>query len=119
MQDKDYIRALTTPLCVVLGVAAVIFIFNQVLQMMPSERTPEVMKEATSVAGTAIAMIGTLVGFVTGQAVGASGKEKAEDRASNAMEQAMTAERRAGIISGMAPSDVVEQARQQYPDLFK
>ncbi len=119
LTDKDYIRVLTTPFCVVLGVFGVIYIFNQSMTIMPNDHTLDTMKEATTVAGSAIAMIGTLVGFVAGQAVGAAGKEKADDRADSAMDKAMKAEKKAGIISGMAPSGVMEKVLKEHGDLFQ
>lgn len=119
MLDKDFIRILTTPACVIVGVLAVLYVFTKTMTMMPDTASMDAMKEATGVAGSAIAMIGTLVGFVAGQAVGAAGKEKADQRASDAMEKAMTAERRVAAISSMSSTDVVAQAKDKYPELFK
>ena len=117
MKDKDLIRILITPTLVIVGIIAVLLIFYQTLRIMPQGVSADAMKEIAGVAGTAIAMIGTLVGFISGHTAGAAGREKAEDRATVAMDQMMKAEKGIDILWGMEP-EVMERARQKWPDLF-
>ena len=117
MKDKDLIRILITPILVIAGIVAVLIIFYQTMKIMPQGVSADAMKEIAGVAGTAIAMIGTLVGFIAGHTAGAAGREKAEDRAMDAMEQKMKAEKGMDVLWGMEP-EMMESARQKRPDLF-
>jgi hypothetical protein len=87
------------------------------IALMPQSLTTEVMKEISGVAGTAIAMIGTLVGFIAGHTAGAAGKERADERAVTAMDQQMKVEKSIAALWGMDP-EMMEKARQRLPDLY-
>ena len=65
-------------------------------------------KSVVAVMGAVTGIVGTLVGYVAGQ----SGKDKAENRAIKA-EQQLTA------VVGEGGKDVLKQARDAYPELFK
>ena len=110
--DKDILRMGVICFCVVAGIVAVYFIHRQTMTVMSQGSDANQIKEYVGMAGTAITMIGTLVGFVAGQAAGATGKEKSDERAAKA-------ETRAAVIGGMSPPDVVKQAMSEHPDLFQ
>jgi hypothetical protein len=57
-------------------------------------------------------VIGTLVAAFFGYQQGSAGKEKAEDKASKAQDQV-------SALKEVASTDVVDLARQRYPDLFR
>jgi hypothetical protein len=116
MRDRDTFRTVATFVSAALGIVIVFVIFNITRGHAANK------DEATlviGIAGTAISMIGTLVGFVAGQAVGATGKEKAEERAGEATQRADRAERRASVVSGLSEPGVLRQARAEFPDLFQ
>jgi hypothetical protein len=114
----DTVRVYITPICALVGVLAVLYIFSRTMAEMPPGTSLDAMKEATAMAGSAIAMIGTLIGFVAGQAVGAAGKEKAEERATAMTDKAMNAAQAVAMLSGMAP-DAARDARNSHPKLFE
>lgn len=80
-----------------------------VLVFRHASKPAEVIVAVLGPIGTAV---GTLAGFVAGARVGSEGKDKAEKRADEA-------QRKYAAVVESAPSDVVDQARSRYPDLFR
>lgn len=61
---------------------------------------------------SATTVIGTLVGAFFGYQQGAAGKEKAEERAENAQKEARA-------LYQVTSPEVIDKAKQLYPDVFK
>ena len=114
MKDNDFWRILITPFLVVVGIAAVLYIFKSTMAAMATGAELEAMKELSGLAGGTIAMIGTLVGYIAGHSAGAVGKERADARASKAEKQStamLTAMK-------MEASTTMDKVKQAHPDLF-
>ena len=108
-KQADIVRGITTYVSAIVGVVLVYLIFQQTLVYVANETQ---YKNASGIAGTVVAMIGTLVGFVAGQASGSAGKEKAEDNANQA-------NKRATLLGVAADSTKVQELINANLDLFK
>jgi hypothetical protein len=85
--DLDSLRIWITPGIVITGILAVVYIACITTLLMLFMTNADTMKTLAGVGSTAIAMIGTLVGFFAGHSSGAMGKEKADAMAMEAMEE--------------------------------
>jgi len=68
--------------------------------------------DITSVVGLFTSILGTLVGAFFGLQIGSAGKEKAEERADNA-------QKKADVLGAYAQPEMIKEAMQKYPNLFK
>ena len=68
--------------------------------------------DITSVVGLFTSILGTLVGAFFGLQIGSAGKEKAEERADNA-------QKKAEVLGAYAQPEMIKEAMQKYPNLFK
>lgn len=94
----------------VIGMAVVLVAFLvAVFVFRHADKPGEVIVAVLGPIGTAV---GTLAGFVAGAKVGSEGRDKAEDRADQAQKKYNA------VVETNSPS-IVEQARSQYPDLFR
>ena len=91
---------------VVLGIAAALSAFAIGLR---SINHPD-GKTVVALVGAVTSTVGTLVGFLAGQKVGAMGKEKAEQRA-DAVQQQLDA-----VVD--TNGNVLHEAADRHPDLF-
>jgi hypothetical protein len=66
-------------------------------------------KEISAIMGTITGVLGTLVGYIAGQ----RGKEHSDQRATKAEEKYVA------IASQQGGSELVQKAKELYPDLFK
>jgi hypothetical protein len=104
----DRFRLLLATVVIGLALFAIVAIFSVTNNARDNDAQ---FKNSATIAGTAIAAISGLAGLLIGNATGAAGKEKAEERAK-------TAEQKATAIAGEASNDVVDAAARKYPELF-
>jgi hypothetical protein len=94
----------------IIGMAVVLVAFLvAVFVFRHADKPGEVI---VAVLGPIATAVGTLAGFVAGAKVGSEGREQAEVRADQAQRKYNA------VVETNSPS-IVDQARSQYPDLFK
>lgn len=118
MDDKDTLRIVTTTICVLAGIFAVVLILTSLILRMPVATQMDQMKDALEVAAVAVGTIGTLVGFIAGHTAGANGKESAQNRADAAVHDMHMAEMKSAVLHTMAPYEIKKRAWQEHPDMF-
>ena len=106
MENGKDRQSLYTFLTVVAGMAVLLVMFLVTVIVFKDASKPA--ESIVAVLGAVTGVLGTLVGYGVGQ----SGKDKAEQRATKA-EQQLTA------VVGAGGKDVLKQARDAYPELFK
>jgi adenosine/AMP kinase len=106
MTDEKDKQSFFTFLTVVIGIAVLLAIFSIAVYVFKDAQNPA--ESIVAVMGSVTGVLGTLVGYVAGQA----GKEKAENRATQA-------ERQLTAVVGEGGKDILKQAKDAYPELFK
>ncbi len=106
MSNGSDLQAKFTFWTVILGMGALLLMFCLTLYVFKDKGNPA--ESIVAVMGAFTGVLGSLVGYVAGQA----GKEKAEQRASQAQRQ-LTA------VVGQGEKDLLERAKTAYPDWFK
>jgi hypothetical protein len=93
----------------IIGMGVLIASVFAALVFRNADNPGELIAAVLGPVGTAV---GTLAGFVAGAKVGSEGEDKAEGRAD-------VAQKKYEAVVESAPADIVDQARQRYPDLFR
>ncbi|MCG8342077.1 MAG: hypothetical protein MI684_04485 [Chlorobiales bacterium] len=105
INEKDK-QSLYTFLTVIAGMAVLLVMF--LVTVIVFKGVPKSAESIVAVMGAVTGVLGTLVGYGVGQ----SGKDKAEQRATKAEQQLRA-------VVGEGGKDVLKQARDAYPELFK
>jgi hypothetical protein len=104
--DPDIVRLWLASALVVIGITAVLIAFVVGLTLLDKRDGNTVV----ALVGAVTTAVGTLVGFVAGQKLGAAGKEKAEQRA-EAVQQRLDA-----VVD--TNGDALREAADRHPNLF-
>lgn len=106
MSNKEDQQSFFTFLTVVIGICVLLVMFFIAVFVFKDATNPA--ETIVAILGAVTGVLGTLVGYVAGQ----SGKQKAEERATKA-ENKLTA------VVGKGEKGILEQAKAEFPDLFK